>query len=220
MIKQFFSAIWSIILLRGGPQSFPYSPITLILLVGVGLVIVPLASGGHLLLLLSSLSFMLMMVWILLHFTKKTERYVQTMTALLVCEWLMVIVLLIVWYSTLFLAALMGNVKGVSPGHLSDIFSIKFEKDTLPPAVIGFLGILMCLIAIWKLLININIIKQATEWRFFRSMVFIFLLNVVPNLIEQGMVSTGVTKAPAPKTINASAPVSTPASPTKVIPLK
>ncbi len=220
MMKQFFCALWNIIFLRGGPQNFPYSPVTLISLILVGLGAVALVAGSQVILLVSNLAFILMMVWILLYFTKKTERYIQTVTALIACEWLVALLLLSIWYTTLFFTAVTGHLKGVSPDHLSGIFSVKFDKDTLPVAVSIFLSVTLFTLGIWKLIINITIIRQATEWRFLRAMVFVIFINIVPSLIEQGIAKFGMTgqQPPTVKTINATAPA--PTNTGTVIPLK
>lgn len=192
MFKQYAKGVWDIFLLRGGPQSLPYSPLILLILLAAGLGIVFAATGMAALLFASNVAFLLMMVWLLLYFTKKQERYVQTMIALISCEWLMSILFLVFWYAILLITALSGHLKGVSSNHLSGIFQLQLNKDTLPPVAFGVLGLGIILLLIWKLMIDISIIRQSTEWRTLRTIAFILLLNFIPAMVQQGLVKAGV----------------------------
>lgn len=185
MIKQLLIGLVRILFLKGGPQDLPYSPLLLGALLILGTVLMSFISGGHVVLLLSNLAFTLMIIWLLLYFTRKQERYIQTATALIACDWIMSLVFGLFWYGILLLSFLMGSIKGVTSTHWTAIFSIKLEKDTLPASIMGILVLGAILLAVWKLLIDIRIIRQATEWRLLRAVAFILLLNFVPAMVQQ-----------------------------------
>jgi hypothetical protein len=215
MLKQLFKGILNIVFLRGGPQELPYSPLALICLIVGGILIAFVASGKHVVLLISNMAFMLAMVWGLLYLLKKQDRYIQTLIALVSCGWVMSLLFLIFWYGMLLLTAVSGHLKGVSMSNLTAIFSLEIKKDTLPVTVdiilmLGILGLL-----VWKFLIDIFIIRQATEWRVLRAIGFILLLNIVPALVQKNFIEPQMT----PKTAVVK-PISTPSTtPSNIIPL-
>lgn len=193
MLKQLFQGIFNIVLLRGGPQELPYSPIALVCLIIGGLLVGFLASGKHVILLINNMVFMLVLVWGLLYLLKKQDRYVQTMIALVSCGWVMSIIFLIFWYGILFVTAISGHIKGLSASNLMGIFSLEIKKDTLPVGVDAMLMMGIMVLLIWKLVIDIFIIRQATDWRILRSLAFILLLNIVPAIVQKNFIEPPVT---------------------------
>lgn len=210
MLKQFFKGIFNIILLRGGPQELPYSITTLLVLVFGAIAIFSALSGKYVILLINSLAFLFAIVWVLLYFLNKLERYVQTMMALVGCTWVMSLLFICFWDGILAIMALTGHLKGISSSNLSAIFSLEIQKGTLPVLVDALMAMGLFALLVWKFLIDISIIRQATDWRVLRVIVVILVINIVPALVKRNLLvpmlesKTNVvktTQTPAPKEV-------------------
>ncbi|MFN7097864.1 MAG: hypothetical protein ACK4PR_09990 [Gammaproteobacteria bacterium] len=188
MLKQLFKGIFNIMLLRDGPQGLPYSILTLVILIIAAPLLASALSTKTALSVANNMIFIILVMGILLYFLHKFDRYVQTIMALICCSWVMAILYLLFVYGILLITAVAGYVKGVSIHNLWAIFSLKMEKDTLPLGVAVLLMFGSIALVIWGFVIDIFIIRKATDWGILLAIAVIFLMTLPSALVEKNYI--------------------------------
>ena len=167
-LRALFGVILDIVLLRRGPESLPASPSLLAIMVAVNVAVsaavtalMPTAQESWPLQLLVGTVVTLLWFQVAFALANKSERFLQTATA-------------IFGATTLFLPALIPMVVTLLP--------FLETKDPLvnPPAA---LSILAALLAIWLLTVQVRIVRAAFEWPTFAAIIFIFGLNFAAALV-------------------------------------
>lgn len=216
MFKQFLVGIKNILTLRVGPQGLPYSPATIISFIIVTLTISYFLSDIHsFIAMVVSLSFTTACVWLGLFYSKKQERFVQTISGMIITGWIITLAVLGFWYLLLLIAAMTGTLNAGDIKNITDIINLQVTKDTLPTAISMVFVFGLLVLVIWKFLVDIFIIRQAFEWKVLPAIALLLVIYILPACMEQAIFGLPVfpttpTTATAPAT--APTPTSSPSS--------